>query len=104
MPKRTDYRAAADRSSVPPRPRGKAAMRTTPVRTTLDLAPELHMDLKRWCNTAAVDLHQPDVPLVAVLRQLVHLLAVEDDQDEEHEDFRALLAERVLERLAEQSG
>ncbi|MFF4291371.1 hypothetical protein ACFY0R_39685 [Streptomyces sp. NPDC001633] len=99
MPKRTDYRAAADRSSAPPRPRGKAAMRTTPVRTTLDLAPELHMDLKRWCNAAAVELHQPDVPLVAVLRQLVHLLAVEVPDDEEHEEFRTLLAERVRERL-----
>ncbi|WP_042162514.1 hypothetical protein [Streptomyces lydicamycinicus] len=104
MPKRTNYRAAADRSAAtPPRPR-EHARRTTPVRTTLDLTPELHMDLKQWCNATAVQLRMPDVPLAAVLRQLVQLLAVEDIEDQDHEEFRALLAERVRDRIAEQAG
>ncbi|SEF16549.1 hypothetical protein SAMN05428942_7294 [Streptomyces sp. 2112.2] len=89
MPKRTDYRAAANRAAAtPPRPR-EHTRRTTPVRTTLDLTPELHMDLTTWCHTAAVKLHHPEVTKAGVLRELVRLLVVEP----EGEDDRQLRAE-----------
>ena len=55
--------AAATRRTEPgAAPAGKTAIRSKPVRITLDLSPELYRELTRWTHTAAIEL---DVPRVA---------------------------------------
>ena len=46
--------AAARRSQPDARPAGQTAMRSKPVRITLDLSPELYRQLTRWTDSAAV--------------------------------------------------
>lgn len=72
-------RAAAGRQEETPAPRRPATVRTKPVRTTVDMAPELHRKLKRWLGGAADELEVADVPLADVVRVLVRRL-VEDDE------------------------
>jgi hypothetical protein len=73
-------RAAAGREELPPLPppRRLPMVRTRPVRTTVDMTPELHRLLKGWLLTAAADLDVTAVPLADVMRVLVRRL-VEDD-------------------------
>jgi hypothetical protein len=72
-------RAAAGREGLPPLPPRRLPMvRTRPVRTTVDMTPELHRLLKGWLLTAAADLDVSAVPLADVMRVLVRRL-VEDD-------------------------
>jgi len=72
-------RAAAGRQDEPARPRRSATVRTKPVRTTVDMAPELHRRLKRWVADAADELEVTEVPLADVVRVLVRRLV--DDED-----------------------
>jgi len=44
--------------------------RTRPIRVTVDLDPADHQALRRWCNTAALDLDLTGVALAQVLRGL----------------------------------
>lgn len=71
-------RAAAGRQDDAPKPKRLATVRTKPVRTTVDMAPELHRRLKRWLADAADEIEVTDVPLADVVRVLVRRL-VEDD-------------------------
>jgi hypothetical protein len=71
-------RAAAGRQDDAPKPKRSATVRTKPVRTTVDMAPELHRRLKRWLADAADEIEVTDVPLADVVRVLVRRL-VEDD-------------------------
>jgi hypothetical protein len=65
-------RAAVGRDEDRPAPRG--TVRTRPVRTTVDLAPELHRALKRWTSDAAEEVGVPELPLAAVMRVLIRQL------------------------------
>ncbi|MFJ7200944.1 MULTISPECIES: hypothetical protein [unclassified Streptomyces] len=51
-------------------PTRASAVRSDPIRVTLDLKPENHRALKRWCNQAAADLDLSQLPLAVVLRLL----------------------------------
>jgi hypothetical protein len=44
------------------------------VRVTVDLDPEDHMKLRRWCNDAAEQLGRGSVAQVDVVRALLHRL------------------------------
>ncbi|MFE7268732.1 hypothetical protein ACFU9B_43430 [Streptomyces sp. NPDC057592] len=68
--------ASEEQPSAPTVPR---AMRTDPVRVTLDLAPAEHRELKQWCNIAAADLDLSQVPLTAVLRILGQQLRTDEE-------------------------
>lgn len=52
---------------------GTTAMRSAPVRVTLDLDPYQHRQLTEWC-TAAAELDRPSIKAAPVLRVLLDLL------------------------------
>jgi hypothetical protein len=60
---------AARRTSTKPDQRGQDAIRTKPVRITLDLDPETYRALNRWISQAAVTVN-PDLPRLSQSRAL----------------------------------
>ena len=68
--------AAASRRAAPDAgPAGRTAIRSDPVRITLDLSPELYRQLARWADTAAVELDVPRVALVDAVRAMIRVAA-----------------------------
>ncbi len=66
--------AAAGRRSEPAaRPAGRTAIRSKPVRITLDLSPELYRELTRWADSAAVALDVPRVALADAMRAMIRV-------------------------------
>ncbi len=50
---------------------GPPARAAKPVRLTVDLTPELHAQLQRWCTDAAPEVGRPRVAGQQVLRALI---------------------------------
>src|ERR1700721_1274793 len=71
--------AAARRAEPGARPAGRTAMRTKPVRITLDLTPELYRELTRWAESAAVELDVPRVSLAEAVRAMIRVSAENPD-------------------------
>lgn len=72
--------AAAARRAVPnARPAGRTAIRSKPVRITLDLSPELYRQLTRWADSAAVVLDVPRVALADVMRAMIRVTTESPD-------------------------
>jgi hypothetical protein len=68
--------AAAGRRAVPDaRPAGRTAIRSEPVRITVDLSPELHRQLTSWTDAAAVTLDVPRVSLADAVRAMIRVAA-----------------------------
>ncbi len=68
--------AAATRRAEPDaRPAGRTAIRSKPVRITLDLSPELYRQLTAWADSAAVTLDVPRVSLAAAVRAMIRVAA-----------------------------
>lgn len=64
--------AAATRRSEPgAQAAGKTAMRSKPIRITLDLSPELYRQLTRWTESAAIALDVPRVALADAMRAMI---------------------------------
>jgi hypothetical protein len=73
--------AAASRRSEPDaRPAGRTAIRSKPVRITLDLSPELYRQLTRWADSAAVTLGVPRVALADAVRAMIRVTAEHPDE------------------------
>ncbi|MGP2436325.1 hypothetical protein [Streptomyces sp. JW3] len=72
----------------------KTETRTRPIRVTVDLPPADQQALKRWCNTAALDLDLTTVALAQVLRALAAELTADpaDRLDGLDDRLRARLA------------
>jgi hypothetical protein len=67
--------AAARRTAPGARPAGRTAIRSKPVRITVDLSPELYRQLTGWADTAAVTLGVPRVSLADALRAMIRVSA-----------------------------
>ncbi len=68
--------AAARRTEPDARPRPyRTAIRSKPVRITLDLSPELYRQLTRWADTAAIELDVPRVALADAMRAMIRVAA-----------------------------
>lgn len=71
-------------------PDDAAGGRTRTVRTTVDMPPDLHRQLKRWTADAAEHLDVVEVPLAEVVRVLVRRLGTDDVlQQQVLDDLRA---------------
>jgi hypothetical protein len=67
--------AAARRAEPYARPPGRTAIRSKPVRITLDLSPELYRQLTEWAASAAIDLDVPRVALAEAVRAMIRVTA-----------------------------
>ena len=68
--------AAAGRRAEPDAgPAGRTAIRSKPVRITLDLSPELYRQLTQWADSAAVTLGVPRVSLADTVRSMLRVSA-----------------------------
>jgi hypothetical protein len=68
--------AAATRRAEPDaRPAGRTAIRSKPVRITLDLSPELYRQLTRLADSAAITLDVPRVALADAVRAMIRVTA-----------------------------
>ena len=66
--------AAAGRRAEPEaRPAGRTAIRSKPVRITLDLSPELYRQLTQWTDSAAVAIGVPRVSLADAVRAMIRV-------------------------------
>jgi hypothetical protein len=74
--RRAQMAAAAGRRTGPdPSPAGRTAIRSKPVRITLDLSPELYRQLTQWTDSAAVALDVPRVSLADAVRAMIRVTA-----------------------------
>ncbi len=71
--------AAARRTEPDARPAGRTAIRSKPVRITLDLSPELYRQLTGWTDSAAVTLGVPRVSLADAVRAMIRVSAEDSD-------------------------
>jgi hypothetical protein len=73
--------AAATRRTEPDaRPAGKTAIRSKPVRITLDLSPELYRQLTGWAHSAAIELDVPRVALADMVRAMIRVTMESPDE------------------------
>jgi hypothetical protein len=67
--------AAARRAEPDASPAGRTAIRSKPIRITLDLSPELYRQLTRWADAAATELDVPRVALADAMRAMIRVAA-----------------------------
>jgi hypothetical protein len=67
--------AAARRADAGASPAGRTAIRSKPVRITLDLSPELYRQLTRLADSAAITLDVPRVALADAVRAMIRVTA-----------------------------
>jgi hypothetical protein len=72
--------AAARRAEPDARPAGRTAIRSKPVRITLDLSPELYRQLTQWADSAAIALDVPRVALADAMRAMIRVTAESPDK------------------------
>jgi hypothetical protein len=58
---------------------GRTAIRSKPVRITLDLSPELYRQLTRWAHSAAIELDVPRIALADAVRAMIRVAAESPD-------------------------
>jgi hypothetical protein len=70
--------AAATRRTEPDAtPAGKSAIRSKPVRITIDMPPELYRELTGWTTTAAGELDIPRLTLADAVRAMVKVTTID---------------------------
>jgi hypothetical protein len=72
--------AALSRMETGGRPTGRTAIRSKPVRITLDLSPELYRQLTQWTHAAAIELDVPRVALADAVRAMIRVTTESPDQ------------------------
>jgi hypothetical protein len=72
--------AAARRTEPGAHPAGRTAIRSKPVRITLDLNPELYRQLTQWADAAAITLNVPRVALADAMRAMIRVTTENPDE------------------------
>ena len=79
--RRAQMAAAAGRRAEPNAgPAGRTAIRSKPVRITLDLSPELYRELIGWTDSAAIALGVPRISLADAVRAMIRVTAENPDK------------------------
>jgi hypothetical protein len=71
--------AAARRAEPDAGPAGRTAIRSKPIRITLDLSPELYRELTVWADSAAIELGVPRISLAAAVRAMIRVTRDQPD-------------------------
>lgn len=86
-------RAAHRRVEPEAAPAGeKTALRSKPVRITVDLTPELYRQLNRWTGEAAEEIDATKLPIAEVVRACIRAL-----NDPEADEVRAAVIKKLRE-------
>ena len=93
--------AALSRAEPGARPAGRTAIRSKPVRITLDLSPELYRQLTQWAHSAAIELDVPRVALADAVRAMIKVSTESPDQVIERLRRDRQLLTRVAARRAD---
>lgn len=72
--------AAARRIEPDARPAGRTAIRSKPVRITLDLSPELYRQLTEWAHLTAIKLDVPRIALSDAVRAMIKVATENPDE------------------------
>jgi hypothetical protein len=72
--------AAARRTEPGAHLAGRTAIRSKPVRITLDLSPELHRQLTHWAHSAAIELDVPRIALADAVRAMIRVATESPDE------------------------
>jgi hypothetical protein len=72
--------AALSRAEPGARPPGRTAIRSKPVRITLDLSPELYRQLTGWAQSAAIELDVPRLALADAVRAMIKVSTESPEQ------------------------
>jgi hypothetical protein len=72
--------AAARRAEPGAYPAGRTAIRSKPVRITIDLNPELYRQLTAWADSAAIALGVPRISLSDAVRAMIRVSAESPDE------------------------
>jgi hypothetical protein len=72
--------AALSRAEPGARSPGRTAIRSRPVRITLDLSPELYRELTHWAQSAAIELDVPRLALADAVRAMIRVTTENPDQ------------------------
>ncbi|MEV7014102.1 hypothetical protein [Streptosporangium sp. NPDC051022] len=80
--KRREARRRAARRRVEPdaAPAGETAIRSKPVRITIDLTPELYRHFTEWTSRVARDIDAPRVTHADAIRAFIRVVATEDQE------------------------
>ena len=72
--------AALSRTEPGARSAGRTAIRSKPVRITLDLSPELYRQLTQWAGSAAIALDVPRIALADAVRAMIRVTTENPDE------------------------
>ena len=72
--------AALSRTEPGARSPGRTAIRSKPVRITLDLSPELYRQLTGWAHSAAIELDVPRLALADAVRAMIKVTTKSPEQ------------------------
>ena len=72
--------AALSRAEPGAQSTGRTAIRSKPVRITLDLSPELYRQLTRWAHSAAIELDVPRLALADAVRAMIKVTTESPEQ------------------------
>jgi hypothetical protein len=83
-------KAAHRRTEPDAAPAGQTAVRSKPVRITIDLTPEMYRRFTRWTNETALELDFAKLPQAQVVRAFIQMLDDPQVEEQVRQTLRAM--------------